>query len=102
MKYRSWKNQNVSIYSDSAYGSVAYDPVKTKLSESEAEVEEQTNHSASSQALRVLRLWLTTVFTRQERALRFGCLTSISLALAKLSRATLKETKTSLSPLFES
>ena len=46
--------------------------------------------------------WLTTVFTRQERALRFGFLTSISLALAKLSRATLKETKTSLSPLFES
>ena len=27
--------------------------------------------------------WLTTVFTRQERALRFCCLTSISLALAK-------------------
>ena len=41
-------------------------------------------------------------FTRQERPLRFGCLTSISLALAKLSRAALKETKTSLSPLIES
>ena len=33
----SRKNQNVSISSDSVYDSVAYDPVKTRLSDSEAE-----------------------------------------------------------------
>ena len=32
---RSRKNQNVSISSDSVYDSDAYDPVKTRLSESE-------------------------------------------------------------------
>ena len=32
--------------SDSAYDSVAYDPVKTRLLESEAEAEEPTNHNA--------------------------------------------------------
>ena len=36
----SRKSQNVSVSSDSVYDSVAYDPVKTKLSESEAEAEE--------------------------------------------------------------
>jgi len=45
-----WKNQNVSISSDSIYNSIAYDPVKTRLSESEAEVEEPTNHKALNQA----------------------------------------------------
>ena len=37
IEYRSRKNQNVSISSDSVYESVAYDPMKTRLSESEAE-----------------------------------------------------------------
>ena len=37
--------------SDSAYDSVAYDLVKTSLSESEAELEGQTNHSARYHAL---------------------------------------------------
>ena len=37
--------------SDSAYNSVAYDPVKTILSESQAEAQEQTNHSTSSHSL---------------------------------------------------
>jgi len=36
-KNRSWKNQNVSISSDSVYYSVAYDSVKTRVWESEAE-----------------------------------------------------------------
>ena len=36
----------VSVSSDSVYVSVAYDPVKTRLSESEAEAEEPTNHKA--------------------------------------------------------
>ena len=36
---RNRKNQNVSISSDSVYDSVAYDPVKTRLSESEAEAQ---------------------------------------------------------------
>ena len=37
--------------SDSAYDSVAYDPVKTRLSKSEAEEEEPTNHNAWNRAL---------------------------------------------------
>ena len=37
--------------SDSAYDSDAYDPVKTRLSEWQAEAQEPTNHNASSQAL---------------------------------------------------
>ena len=40
---QSRKNQNISISSDSVYDSVAYDLMKTKLSESEAEAEEPTN-----------------------------------------------------------
>ena len=35
--------------SDSAYDSVAYELVKTRLSESGTKAKEQTNHSASSQ-----------------------------------------------------
>ena len=42
------KKQNVSISFDSVYDSVAYDPVKTILSESEAEAEEPANHKARS------------------------------------------------------
>ena len=48
---RSFKNQNVSIYTDSAYNSITYDPVKTRLSESEAEVDEPTSHRARNKAL---------------------------------------------------
>ena len=40
--------------SDSAYDSVAYDPVKTRLSESEAEAEEPTNHNAWNRAFRLV------------------------------------------------
>ena len=40
-----------SISSDSVYDSVAYDPVKTGLSESEAEAEEPTNRKARNQTL---------------------------------------------------
>ena len=47
-------NQNVSISSDSVYDSVAYDPVKTRLSESEAEAEKPANRKIQSQTL-----WLT-------------------------------------------
>ena len=48
----SLKNQNVSIASNSVYDSIAScDPVKTRLSESEAEVEEQTKHKARKQTL---------------------------------------------------
>ena len=42
-------DQNVSISSDSIYDSVAYDPVKTRLSESEAE--EPANRKARSGTL---------------------------------------------------
>ena len=41
----------VSISSGSVYDSLAYDPVKTKLSEPEAEMEETTNHKLQNQAL---------------------------------------------------
>ena len=37
--------------SDSAYDSVAYDPVKTRLSDSEAEAKEPPNHNAWNRAL---------------------------------------------------
>ena len=48
---RSRKNRNLSISYDSVYDSVAYDQVKTRLSESEAEAEEQTNHKARNPTL---------------------------------------------------
>ena len=44
--------RTVPFSSDSAYDSDAYDPVKTRLSESQAEVEEPTNCNA------VFILWL--------------------------------------------
>ena len=48
--------------SDSAYDSVVYDLMKTRLPESEAEAEGQTNHNARSHTLTglVLLLQLTT------------------------------------------
>jgi len=48
---RSFKNQNVSIYTNSAYNSITHDPVKNRLSESEAEVDEPTSHRARNKAL---------------------------------------------------
>ena len=45
------ENQNVFISSDPFYDSFAYVPVKTRLSKSVAEAEEQTNRKARSQAL---------------------------------------------------
>ena len=38
--------RTVPFPSDSAYDSDAYDPVKTRLSESQAEAEEPANHNA--------------------------------------------------------
>ena len=38
--------RTVPFSSDSAYDSDAYDPVKTRLSESQAEAEDPTNHDA--------------------------------------------------------
>ena len=48
---QSHTNLNVSIFSDSVYNSVAYDPVKTVLSELEEETEEPANRMALSRAL---------------------------------------------------
>ena len=48
---RNPKDKNVSISSDFAYDSVANDPVKTRLSESDAEAEEPTNRKAWNRAL---------------------------------------------------
>ena len=45
------KNQNVSISSDSVYHSVIYDPVKTRVLESEAEVAEPANRKARNRPL---------------------------------------------------
>ena len=47
----SRKNQNAFISSDSVYVSVAYEPVKTRLTESEAEAKEPTNRKAQSRTL---------------------------------------------------
>ena len=48
---QSRKNKNISISSNSLHDSIANDPVKTRLSESEAEVEEPANRKARSQTL---------------------------------------------------
>ena len=48
--------RTVPSSSDSAYDSDAYDPVKTRLSKSQAEAEEPTNHNAGF----ILWLPLTT------------------------------------------
>ena len=48
--------RTVPFSSDSAYDFDAYDPVKTRLSESQAEVEEPVNHNAAF----ILWLPLTT------------------------------------------
>lgn len=45
------KNQYVSNSSNSVYDLVTYYPVKTTLSELEAEAEQPTNHKARNQAL---------------------------------------------------
>ena len=45
------RNRTVLLSSNFANESNAFDPVKTRLSESQAEAEEPTNPSASSQAL---------------------------------------------------
>ena len=50
------KIRTVPFSSDSAYDSYAYDPVKTRLSESQAEGQESTNYNAGF----ILRLPLTT------------------------------------------
>ena len=54
---RSRKNQNVSISSDFVYDSVGYDPVKTRLSESEAEAEEPTSHAQGPESNIVIGLF---------------------------------------------
>ena len=53
MKIENWgrKNRNVSTSFDSVYDSVAYDPVKPRLSEPEAEAEEPTNRKAQNRKL---------------------------------------------------
>ena len=45
------ESESESISSDSVYDSVAYDPVKTRLLESEAEAEEPTNRKARNRTL---------------------------------------------------
>ena len=46
--------RSVPFSSDSAYDSVAYNSVKTRLSESEAEAEERANHNIRAQSLQLL------------------------------------------------
>ena len=48
---RNRSRKNVSISSDSVYDSVSYDPVKTSLSELEAEAKQPTNHKIQNRAL---------------------------------------------------
>ena len=51
MKSESEESERFLISYDSVYDSVAYDPVKTRLSESEAEAEEPAYCKARSQTL---------------------------------------------------
>ena len=53
---RVGRMRTLPVSSDSSYDYDAYDPVKTKLSESQAEAEEPTNHIAGF----ILRLTFTT------------------------------------------
>ena len=46
--------RSVPFSSDSAYDSVAYNSVKTRLSESEAEADERANHNIRAQSLQLL------------------------------------------------
>jgi len=50
MESESEESERSSISSDSACDSVAYDPVKTRLSVSEGEAEESNNHNARNPA----------------------------------------------------
>ena len=45
------ESEESSNVSDSKYDSVSYDPVKTRLSESETEAQELKNHKAQNRAL---------------------------------------------------
>lgn len=54
IKNQNQKNQNNPISLDSAYDSVAYDPVKIRMLESEAEVEEPNNHKTCNQVLQLV------------------------------------------------
>ena len=56
MESESEKSERLSISSDSVYDSIAYDPVKTMLSESEIEAEEPTNQKARNRTLSLVIL----------------------------------------------
>ena len=58
----SEKSERLSISSDSVYDSVAYDPVKTMLSESEIEAGEPTNHKARNRTLPLVYSSASTFF----------------------------------------
>ena len=58
----SEKSERLSISSDSVYDSVAYDPVKTMLSESEIEAEEPTNNKARNRTLSLVYSSASTFF----------------------------------------
>ena len=47
----SEESERLAISSDFVYDSVAYDPVKTRLLESEAEAEEPTNRNSRNRTL---------------------------------------------------
>ena len=60
VKIENWsrkRSRNGSISSDSAYDSVAYDPVKTRLSDSQAEAGEATNHNSIGVISGIGRKW---------------------------------------------
>ena len=106
-RIRLWNIRTFPFSSDSAYGSVAYDPVKTILSESEAEADEPTNHNAWNQVL-----WLvysSASASDSDNAVFTGASDSNSLIFTRSYRSALLITtptptpspvKTSIYPLF--
>ena len=58
---------------DSAYDFFAYDPVKTRLLEMQAEAEGQTNFNASFHTLCVLSFCLQLVFTSRIGTMLMTC-----------------------------
>ena len=72
MLNRSRKNQNVSIPSDSVYESIAYDLVKTRLSESEWKKRKWKNQRIARSRSRTLSLVYSSVSARDSGTMQFS------------------------------
>ena len=106
---RSRKNQNVSISFDSVYDSVAYDPVKTRLSESEAEAEEPTNRKVRNRTLSLFYSSASATPTmqfsldckqRRHKQVQCSASDSVCLIFTRSYRSTLLITTPTTTPLL--